>query len=149
MKMFAALAFLVITLTTVSAAVKADAVSDQKKAYKAHGIDKAMGIDLNKNKPALCKLLTKADATRFLGKPVREGESAGPVLSGCAYHAADGSNDGILVSRDTPGYWPSPAQLKSYKAVAGVGDKAYTYVDVSGSNASAKSSKGVTDVLIH
>ncbi len=135
-------ALLFIGTIAGSAAVKADAVSDQKKIYKA------LGVDLSKNKPALCNLLSKAEVEQYLGKPVRDGTSAGPVVTGCAWVAADGSGDGILVTRDPGAITYPPTHSKSYKPLAGFGDKAYTNYDLSGSTAEGHNAKGATEVLI-
>lgn len=139
MKTLATLAFLVSTVIAGSVAVKADAISDQKKAYNA------LGIHVGK-KPSLCNLLSKAEVEKILGKPVREGTSAGSV-SGCAWKAADGSNDGLLVTRERRDGWYPPTRSKSYKKVSGVGEQAYTNFEQGiGYEAMALSAKGVTGV---
>jgi hypothetical protein len=141
MKIVTTAALAAATVLTFASAVSADAVSDQKKAYNA------LGIDVSKNKPALCNLLTKAEVERFLGEPVREGTTAGPVVSGCAWHAANGSNDGLLVTRSARTAWYPPTYSKSYRKVAGIGDAAYTnFEDGLGYEAVARSAKGVTGV---
>lgn len=140
MKTLITLSFLVIAVVAGSATVKADAVSDQKKAYKA------LGIDVSKNKPALCHLLSKGEVEKFLGEPVRDGTSAGPVVSGCAWHAANGSNDGLLVTRQSRNSWYPPTRSKYYKKISGLGEQAYTDYTPIGYEATALSAKGVTSV---
>jgi len=143
MKGFITLSFLVIAMVAGAVAVKADAISDQKKAYKN------LGIDVGKNQPALCHLLSKVEVERFIGKPVRDGTSAGPAVTGCAWHAADGSNDGVLVTRVPRDSWYPPTTSKSYKKVSGIGEQAYTnYMPGVGYEANALSAKGVTTVLL-
>jgi hypothetical protein len=143
MKLSITLALVVVAVAAGTVAVKADAVSDQKKAYKA------LGVNLDKHKPALCNLLSKAEVERFLGKPVHDGTSAGPVVTGCAWHATDGSNDGILVTRSARTNWYPPTTSKYYKKVSGIGDQAYTdFTPGLGYEAQARSAKGVTGVQI-
>jgi|GEM_PF-5728220 hypothetical protein len=142
MKIFATLSLLIAVLALTPVTAKAGPVSDQKKAYKA------IGIDVGKNKPALCRLLSKSEVERVVGKPVRDGTSAGPVIAGCAWHAADGSNDGLLVTRQSRDGWYPPATSKFYKKVSGIGEQAYSNYSEVGYEAAALSAKGVTGVLI-
>jgi len=118
---------------------RADAVADQKKAYKALGIKVP-------NEPALCHLLSIAEVEKYLGKPVQPGTSAGPV-SGCAWRAADGSNDGLLVTRGARGDWYPATSSAQYTNVDGIGEKAYTAYETGvGYEASALGANGVTTV---
>ncbi len=117
------IAFLVLTIAMAPLAARADAVSDQKKAFKAagyHGYDEILNRKPNSDR---CKLLSKSEAEHFLGKPVGKIEPDA-ITSGCAYHAADGSGDGLLVSRDPnrSSWYPTSQD----RAVSGVGEKAYT-----------------------
>jgi hypothetical protein len=115
---------------------EADAMADQKKAYKA------LGATVPKE-PALCNLLTLAEVEKYLGKRVQAGTSAGPV-SGCAWRAADGSNDGLLVTRGARGDWYPPSGSKK---VEGIGEKAYTAYEAGiGYEAVALAANGVTNV---
>jgi hypothetical protein len=131
-------------LLVVAAAVhpvrtQADALADQKKAYKA------LGINIPKQ-PALCHLLSIAEVEKYLGKRVQPGTSAGPV-SGCAWRAADGSNDGLLVTRGARGDWYPATSSAQYAKVDGIGEKAYTAYETGlGYEASALAANGVTTV---
>lgn len=117
----------------------ADAISDQKKAYEK------LGIKLP-HPPAMCSLLTKGEVARYLGKAVSDGESAGSV-SGCAYRAADRSNDGVLVTRQARDAWYPPTKTSQYQSVSGVGEKAYTAFEPGlGFEAGVLASTGVTNV---
>ncbi len=139
-KIARALALLAL-LTLAPAVANADAMSDQKKAF-----DK-MGIKVP-HPPAMCDLLTAGEVTRSIGKPVKPGESAGSI-SGCAYKAADGSNDGVLVSRGSRDAWYPPAKEPTYRTVGGLGEKAYVANEMSiGYEAVVLSAKGITQVLV-
>lgn len=130
---------LVACLALVPVAANADAKSDQLKAYKK------MGITIP-HPPALCNLITKSEAARFLGTPVRDGESAGP-LSGCAYRTLADANAGLLVTRGERGDWYPPKNSKRYANVQGIGERAYTdYTDGLGYEATALNAKGVTSI---
>jgi hypothetical protein len=119
----------------------ADAVSDQKKAYKALGIDPG-------KKPPLCSLLSTSEVEGFLGKRVQPGDSAGPV-SGCAWRAADGSNDGLLVTRDSRDNWYPATKSAQYTKVGGIGEQAYSAFEPGvGYEASALAANGVTSVQL-
>jgi hypothetical protein len=142
MKTFATLGFLIAAVAALTIAVDADAVSDQKKAYKA------LGIDVGKNKTALCRLLSNDEVQKFVGKPVKDGTSAGPVIAGCAWHAADGSSDGMLVTRQARDGWYPPTTSKYYKKLGRIGEQAYSNYTEAGYEANALSAKGVTGVLI-
>lgn len=125
------------------AIARADAVSDQKKALKAMGMGIPKGVKM-------CQLLTPGEAGKFLGKPVRPGVDAG-AADGCAFHAADGSNDGVLVMRGARGDWYPPSKPSSYtkefRMVNGVGEKAYTVLNLGvGYEAAVLSAKGITQV---
>jgi hypothetical protein len=137
MKHFTAVALVVIAQLATSVAVNADAVADQKKAYQL------MGKDL-KNTPAMCKLLSKSEAERFLGQPMKNGESAGPVVTGCAYYAVDGSGNGLLVTRAERSSWHPETSMPQYKIAGGVGEQAYTFFFQGvGYEADGLSAKGV------
>ena len=140
MKSTAALAGLLASVIALSAVAGADAVSDQKKVYKT------LGIDLSKNKPALCHLLSKAEVERYLGEPVHDGTPTA-VVSGCAWHAVGDASKGILVTRRSGGWYP-PTNSPNYKNVTGVGRQAFTNRDEVGYEASARDAKGVTNVLM-
>ena len=140
MKTIAALAFVTIATVAASTAANADAVSDQKKAYQA------LGIQI-KNQPPLCKLMSKAEVERFVGGPVKDGVSAGPV-AGCAWYMADGSSDGMLVTRSPRGEMYPPTTEPSYKKITGVGEKAYTVHTAVGYQADAMNAKGITSVVM-
>ncbi len=73
-------ALLLIAAATLGswASANADAMSDQKKAYQALGKQVT-------SRPPLCKLLSKPEVERFVGAPVKDGGSAGPV-DGCAWY---------------------------------------------------------------
>jgi hypothetical protein len=141
MKIVTTTAVLAIAVIAATALARADAVSDQKKAYKA------LGTDLSKNRPALCKLLSKSEVERFLGEPVHDGSSAGPVVSGCVWHAVSNASTGILVTRSQGGGWYPPTASRNYKNVRGIGQQAFTNSDEVGYEASARDAKGVTYVL--
>jgi hypothetical protein len=130
---------LVACLALIPVAANADAKSDQLKAFKKMGI----GIP---HPPALCNLITKSEAARFLGEPVRDGESAGPI-SGCAYRSIVDANAGVLVTRGERSDWYPPTNSKHYAPVQGIGEHAYTdYTDGLGYEATALNSKGVTSI---
>jgi hypothetical protein len=137
MRMAGFLALLLVAAATRPPGAFADAVSDQKQAYKA------LGIDAGK-KPALCNLLSTGEVESFLGKRVQAGESAGPV-TGCAWRAADGTNDGILVIREARADWHPATSSAQYAKVAGIGEQAYTaYEPGLGYEAAALAANGVT-----
>ena len=128
-------------LILVPVIARADAVSDQKKAYEK------MGIKIP-HPPAMCNLVTASEASRAIGKAVKAGESAGP-LSGCAYKAADGSNDGILVTRGDRSDWYPPTTAAGYRTISGLGEKAYVANEMSiGYEAAVMTAKGLTSVLV-
>ena len=137
LRALALLAFVSVTAAQASA----DAMADQKKVYQI----------LGKKIPqpaAMCHLLTKSEAAHYLGKPVGDGESAG-VDSGCAYNAMDGSNDGVLVTRQSRGAWFPQSNSPQYHTISGVGEKAFTDLEEGvGYEAEALTSKGVTNVQI-
>jgi hypothetical protein len=133
------LLFVVAAAAAYPVRVQADAMADQKKAYAALGSKIASG-------PALCHLLSRAEVEKYLGKRVQPGTSAGPV-SGCAWRAADGSNDGLLVTRGARGDWYPATSSAQYAKVDGVGEKAYTAYETGvGYEASALAANGVTTV---
>ena len=140
MKIVAALASLTIATVATAAAAHADAMSDQKKAYDA------LGIHIP-HPPALCRLMSKAEVARFVGGPVKDGVSAGPV-AGCAWYLADGSSDGLLVMRGPRGDMYPPTREPSYKKVGGVGERAYTVHTATGYEADAMTAKGITTVIM-
>jgi hypothetical protein len=130
---------LVVGAAALPVRAQADAMADQKKAYKALGVKVP-------NEPALCRLLSIAEVEKYLGKRVQPGESAGPV-SGCAWRAADGSNDGLLVTRGARGDWYPATSSAQYTKVDGVGEKAYTAYETGlGYEAGALAANGVTTV---
>jgi hypothetical protein len=130
-----------LCLALVPVAAHADAMSDQQKAYKM------MGIHIP-HPPAMCGLISKGEAARFLGTPVRDGESAGP-LSGCAYHSVTDPNVGLLVTRDKRDSWYPPTNDKGYAAIHGVGERAYTMFNAGlGYEATALNAKGVTSIQL-
>ena len=124
-----------------AAGVGADPVANQKKA------DKPLGGNVHQP-TAMCDLLTKSEVTRAIGKPVGDGESAGSV-TGCAYRATDGSNDGVLIIRQARSDWYASTSANQYHAVGGVGEKAYTaYEPGIGYEANVLAPSGVTNVQI-
>lgn len=133
---------LLALVTLAPVLVRADAMSDQKKAFQAMGIGIPKGIKM-------CNLLTTSEAAKALGKAVRAGVDAGPV-SGCAFHAADGSNDGVLVIRNARSDWYPPTHdnySKDFRMVGGVGEKAYTVLQPGvGYEAAILNAKGITQV---
>ena len=142
MKTLATLALVTLAVVAMSTAAKADAVSDQKKAYQALGIKIKPGAKL-------CKLLTKSEVERLVGGPVKDGAQPGPA-DGC-YWAAAGPNPGLLVTRE-PGthlqdYSRFP-QFSQYKKINGVGMQAFTIHSASGDQADGLNAKGVTSVIV-
>jgi hypothetical protein len=139
------LALVVLT----SAVAHADAISDQKKAYKA------MGVPIpDKSAPPMCNLLTKDEAARYLGKPVGDCGSAGPN-PGCGYGAVDGSKAGILVTRTPRSDWDLKYIQgdKHYRAVHDLGEQAYTMEETVGDHrvgysAGVLGPNGVTEVTL-
>jgi hypothetical protein len=141
MKFTATVSAVLVSMIAASAAAGADAVSDQKKAYKT------LGLDPGKNKPGFCKLLSKAEVERFLGEPVHDGTSP-PVVTGCVWHTVSDASKGLLVTRSTGGGWYPPTASKSYKNVTGIGRQAFSNVNELGYEASARDAKAVTYVLL-
>ena len=130
---------LLALVTFAPVAVSADAMSDQKKALQA------MGYKIP-HPPAMCNLVKQSEAAHYLGKPVKAGESAG-IDSGCAYRAADGSNDGLLVVRHERGDWYPSKKNPQYRSVSGVGEQAYTSLEPSlGCEAGVLNARGTTIV---
>lgn len=76
-----------------------------------------------KKDPKLCRFLTKDEVARNLGEPVQAGSPGG---SGCIWSALKGS-DQVTVTR-APGRdtVTTPRNLSQYKAVSGVGERAFT-----------------------
>jgi hypothetical protein len=142
MKTIATVCVLALTILAGTVSARADAVSDQKKAFDA------LGISVGKKQPDMCYLASKGEVERYFGKPVHDGTSAGPVVAGCAWYAADGTNSGILVTRDARSAWHPETDWPQYKPVGGVGEKAYTaYQPGLGYEAGSLGAKGFTTVL--
>jgi hypothetical protein len=123
--------------------VKADAISDQKKVYKALGAE----IQPETEK---CTIFTKSDAERVLGGPVVHLETD-MVKSACAYGRANDHTVGLTVDRGPRSNWTIPKTNSSYynqvHHVKGVGQDAYTlYNNGLGYEADVLTPKGVITV---
>ena len=126
----------------------ADAISDQKKAYKAMGIKVQPFNDK-------CTIFTKSDAERVLHAPVVHVETE-MDKNDCAWGLAKDSSVGVLVSRGSRSDWyppkPDTTGVSKVHHVTGVGDDAYTYYANAGAGgiytADVLTSKGVTSVTV-
>jgi hypothetical protein len=122
---------------------KADAISDQKKAFEQHGIK----IEFEK-----CTIFTKSDAERVLGGPVVHTETEADKTA-CAYNRASDSTVGLNVSREPRSSWTIPKTDSSYydqvQHVEGVGEDAYTLHNKGlGYEADVLTPKGVISVVM-
>lgn len=128
--------------------VKADAISDQKKAYKALGVK----IQPQTEK---CTIFTKSDAERVFGAPVVHVETEMDKTD-CAYGLAKNPSAGVNVSRGPRSDWYPPRSgttgVSQIHHVTGVGENAYTYYANAGAGglytADVLTSKGVTSVVL-
>ncbi len=111
---------LVAGVASHASQAKADAISDQKKAFEQHGI---------KIKFEKCTIFTKSDAERVLGGPAVHTETEADKTA-CAYNRATDSTVGLNVSREPRSSWKIPIENNSYvdqvQHVKGVGQDAYT-----------------------
>jgi hypothetical protein len=139
---------LVAGVTGHAAEVKADAMSDQKKALKAAGI---------KIQPVTqkCTIFTKSDAERVFRQPVVHVETELDKTD-CAYGLAKDPSVGVNVSRGSRSDWypPKPGDMATSQIhhIRGVGEDAYTSYANAGAggvySADVLTSKGVTSVTL-
>lgn len=128
--------------------VKADAMADQKKAFKAAGIK----IPSNSEQ---CTIFTKNDAERVFRAPVVHVETELDKTD-CAYGLAKNPSVGVVVSRGSRSNWypprPGTTSVSQIHHVTGVGENAYTYYANAGAGgvytADVLTSKGVTSVTL-
>ena len=138
---------LVVGVAGHAAQVKADAISDQKKAYKALGVKIPQGDK--------CTIFTKSDAERVFRAPVVHVETE-MAKTDCAYGLAKNPSAGVNVSRGPRSDWyppdPKVAVYSQIHHVTGVGENAYTYYANAGAggiySAQVLNSKGVTSVTL-
>ena len=131
-----------------AAQVNADAMSDQKKAFKAAGIKLAPNSKT-------CTIFTKSDAERVFRQPVVHVETEYDKTD-CAYGLAKDPSVGVNVSRGSRDDWyppkPGTTAVSQIRHVSGVGENAYTYYANAGAggiyNADVLTSKGVTSVTL-
>ncbi len=129
--------------------VKADAMSDQKKVYKALGGKTEIG-------PGKCTIFTKSDAERFFKAPVVHVETEMDKTD-CAWGLAKNPSAGVLVSRASRSAWypprPGDTATSQIHHVTGVGENAYTSYMNAGAggiySAGVLTSKGVTSVALN
>lgn len=128
--------------------VKADAIADQKKAFKAAGYNL-------QPKTEKCTIFTKSDAERVFRAPVVHVETEMDKTD-CAWGLAKNSSVGVLVSRGSRSDWYPPRSgttgVSQIHHVTGVGENAYTYYASAGAGglytADVLTSKGVTSVTL-
>ena len=137
---------LVLGIAGHAAPVNADAMADQKAAFKK------MGIKFEK-KANKCTFFRQADAERALHGPVVFlPNEVDPTI--CAWGLARDSSIGVNVSREPRSSWyppkPGDAATSQVRHVAGVGENAYTAYMNAGPggvySAVVLTPKGVTDV---
>lgn len=119
------------------AAPSSDAMTDYFKQLQKGAVNKD---------PKQCRFLTKDEVARYLGEPVGAGSPNG---TGCIWSALKGS-DQVTVTRaagrDTV---TTPKNLRQYKAVSGVGERAFTaYNPMLGYWAQGYNGRGTTNVYV-
>jgi hypothetical protein len=77
-----------------------------------------------------CKLFTPAEAGKYIGEPVGAGENAA-MGSGCQW-AAKGDGGDVMVQVVEARYFTAPSAAKGYKALDGIGSKAYVLPEMGG-----------------
>lgn len=128
--------------------VRADAISDQKKAYKALGVKIQPGTEK-------CTIFTKSDAEHVFGTPVVHVETE-MNKTDCAWGLAKNPSAGVVVSRGSRSDWYPPRSgttgVSRIHHVTDVGENAYTYYANAGAGglytADVLTSKGVTSVTL-
>jgi hypothetical protein len=73
----------------------------------------------------LCTLFSAGELSSRLGAELGDGEISGPLDSACQWTVKTGSGN-VMIQRIPASFWSAPTQRKSYKALTGIGDKAYT-----------------------
>jgi hypothetical protein len=82
-----------------------------------------------------CKLFTPAEAAKYIGEPVGAGQNAA-MGSGCQWPAKGDGGD-VMVQVVEARYFTAPSAAKGYKALSGIGSKAYVLPEMGGWAAAA------------
>jgi hypothetical protein len=96
----------------------------------------------------VCAMLSSGELHSLWGKDMKLRDAPGlPQAQGCDWEAADG-HGGFLTVRVVPArYYTEPKLGNGFKALTGIGDKAFVVQDLGGWNAGAR--KGAKAVVIH
>jgi hypothetical protein len=73
----------------------------------------------------LCTLFSAGELSSRLGAELGDGEISGPLDSACQWTVKSGSGN-VMIQRVPASFWSAPTLGKNYKALTGIGDKAYT-----------------------
>lgn len=94
-----------------------------------------------------CKMFTRNEIAAAYGAAVAEGETSGPLGSGCSWALKSGNYQSVMVQLVPRDYWEDGTEQPGGEALAGIGEKAFVGPWLDDHRAGALTEKGAVYVM--